>query len=186
MEANRTQLPPLRAGRLQFSGHLKKGRFGSHSGIRRRTGIRCRKFLPYLSGISAEGLSFSRDGQRVAYVSLPDGILWRSKLDGSERVQLTVAPIRAAMPPWSSDGKHIAFMGSLPGRNWKIYIVSTDGGSLQQITFGKGNDGDPNWSPDGNSLVFGEEPDSEAGNPENGRITIRVLNLTTNNISTVP
>src|SRR5207253_1824885 len=93
-----------------------------------------------------------------------EGLLCRSKLDGSERVQLTVAPIRAAMPRWSSDGKHIAFMGSLPGRNWKIYIVSTDGGSLQQITFGKGNDGDPNWSPDGNLLVFGEEPDSEAGN----------------------
>src|SRR3989449_1333363 len=183
----------LTTGPISFSGALPSPDgarifvvgFTPHGEVQRYDG-KSKQFLPYLSGISAEGLSFSRDGQRVAYVSLPDGILWRSKLDGSERVQLTVAPIRAAMPRWSSDGKHIAFMGSLPGRNWKIYIVSTDGGSLQQITFGKGNDGDPNWSPDGNSLVFGEEPDSEAGNPENGRITIRVLNLTTNNISTVP
>jgi len=183
----------LTTGPISFSGALPSPDgarifvvgFTPHGEVQRYDG-KSKQFLPYLSGISAEGLSFSRDGQRVAYVSLPDGILWRSKLDGSERVQLTVAPIRAAMPRWSSDGKHIAFMGSLPGRNWKIYIVSTDGGSLQQITFGKGNDGDPNWSPDGNLLVFGEEPDSEAGNPENGRITIRVLNLTTNNISTVP
>ena len=43
------------------------------------------RFTPFLSGISAEDVVFSKDGQWVAYVSYPEGILWRSKLDGSEK-----------------------------------------------------------------------------------------------------
>jgi eukaryotic-like serine/threonine-protein kinase len=38
-----------------------------------------RQFVPYLPGISAEGLEFSRDGAWVAYVAYPEGTLWRSK-----------------------------------------------------------------------------------------------------------
>ena len=75
-------------------------------------------------------------------------------------------------------------MGGLPRTVWKIYVVSTDGGSPQQLTFGAGNDGDPNWSPDSNSLVFGGEPDLEGRSLS--RTAIRVLNLTTNQVSTVP
>src|SRR5262249_24526379 len=40
----------------------------------------------YLSGISAEHLDFSRDGEGVVYVTYPEGSLWRSKRDGRERV----------------------------------------------------------------------------------------------------
>lgn len=112
-------------------------------------------------------------------MTVPDGILWASKINGGERVQLTLAPMRAAMPRWSSDGKRIAFMGSLPGKVWKIYVVSTDGGSPQQLTFGEGNDGDPNWSPDSKSLVFGGEYQKQES-------AIRVLDLASNHISTVP
>ncbi len=46
-------------------------------------------FVPYLGGISAGELDFTRDGQWVAYVTYPDNTLWRSKVDGSERLQLT-------------------------------------------------------------------------------------------------
>jgi hypothetical protein len=59
------------------------------------------QFVPYFSGISAEGLAFSKDGQYVAYTSYPDGILGRSKLDGSERRQLTFTLYRVLLPRWS-------------------------------------------------------------------------------------
>src|SRR5258708_4957545 len=36
-----------------------------------------RQFQPFLAGISAEFVSFSWNGKSVAYVSFPDGILWR-------------------------------------------------------------------------------------------------------------
>src|SRR3982751_6223444 len=74
---------------------------------------RTKQFAPYFSGISAEGLAFSRDGQWVTYTSYPDGTLWRSKVDGSERLQLTFPPLRVLLPRWSPDGKQIAFNARL-------------------------------------------------------------------------
>ena len=44
-------------------------------------------FVPYFGGMSGLGLAFSPDGQWVAYISVPDFTLWRSKVDGSERLQ---------------------------------------------------------------------------------------------------
>ena len=43
-----------------------------------------KQFLPFLGGIAAEGISFSKDGRFVAYVSYPDGILWKANRDGSK------------------------------------------------------------------------------------------------------
>ena len=37
---------------------------------------------PFLAGISANLLSFSKDGQTVAYVTYPDDSFWTSKVDG--------------------------------------------------------------------------------------------------------
>jgi Tol biopolymer transport system component len=113
------------------------------------------QFVPYLSGISAEGLAFSRDGQWVTYTSFPDGSLWRSKLDGSERLQLTFPPMRALLPRWSPDGKQIAFNAILPGVTWNVYLVSSEGGTPQRILPSERSQMDASWSPDGNSLVFG-------------------------------
>src|SRR4029077_19332196 len=69
-----------------------------------------RAFVPFLSGIWATDLRFSRDGQWVAYVSYPEGTLWRSRVDGSARLQLTNSPVFASLPRWSPDGTQIAFM----------------------------------------------------------------------------
>src|SRR5438094_3144560 len=74
------------------------------------------QFVPYLGGISADHVSFSKDGQWVAYFAFPEGNLWRSKIDGSERLQLTFAPMQAWLPRWSPDGKQIAFQGTIPNK----------------------------------------------------------------------
>jgi Tol biopolymer transport system component len=100
------------------------------------------------------------------------------------------------MPRWSPDAKKIAFMGRLPGKPWKIYIVATDASSVQQLTSGERNDGDPSWSPDGKMLAFGGEPDLEGGNQQSNlpevqskgeaKTAIQVLNLQNGQVSTVP
>lgn len=120
-------------------------RFDSHTG----------QFVPYLSGISAEGLAFSRDGQWVTYTSYPDGALWRSKVDGSERLQLTFSPMHVLLPRWSPDGKQIAFNAALPGMIWNVYLISSDGGTPQRVFPSEQSQVDVSWSPDGDKLVFG-------------------------------
>jgi len=120
-------------------------RYDSHS----------RQFVPYLSGISAEGLVFSRDGQWVAYTSYPDGTLWRSKVDGSERLQLTFPPLRVLLPRWSPDGRRIAFNATRPDLPWNIYVIPSAGGTPERLLPSEQGQVDVNWSPDGNSIVFG-------------------------------
>src|SRR5208337_2832220 len=45
-----------------------------------------RQNLPYLAGVSAEQVRFSRDGKWAAYIAYPESTLWRSKVDGTERL----------------------------------------------------------------------------------------------------
>lgn len=107
----------------------------------------------YASGLSAEGVSFSRDGRWVAYVRYPQGELWRSRVDGTEPLQLSSRPLFSGTPAWSPNGNEIAFTGMSPGETSHIYIVSAAGGRPQQMSeIGAGTD--PSWSPDGNSLIF--------------------------------
>jgi DNA-binding winged helix-turn-helix (wHTH) protein/dipeptidyl aminopeptidase/acylaminoacyl peptidase len=136
------------------------------------------EFVPYLSGISAEDLSFSRDGQWVAYVSYPDGILWRSRVDGSEKIQLSFPPMRAAGPRWSPDGKQIAFIAVLPGGVLNIYVIPSAGGSAEHLLPSDRGQMDVDWSPDGKSLVFGTTVDFTG--------SIHILDLSSRRVSTVP
>ena len=57
-----------------------------------------RQFVPYLAGISASEVDFSRDGQWVTYVTFPENVLWRSKADGTERLQLSYPPMEISLP----------------------------------------------------------------------------------------
>jgi Tol biopolymer transport system component len=140
-----------------------------------------RQFMPYLGGISASDVEFSRDGKWVTYVTFPDDILWRSRVDGSERLQLTYPPVEAYMPSWSPDGTRIAFM-SRPGKVVKLVVVSAAGGNAQELTSEQKNESDPSWSADGNLLAFGREVGFNSSEPPN----IRVINLKTNEDSALP
>jgi len=98
------------------------------------------QFAPFLSGVSATDVAFSRDGQWVVYVSFPDGILWKSKADGTQKTQLTFGTSRPMLPRWSPDGKQILFFAFSSGQKPKMYTVSADGGTpLQMIS---GNSGE--------------------------------------------
>jgi len=143
-----------------------------------------RHFLSYLNGISAGELDFARDGQWLTYVSYPEHTLWRSKLDGSQRSQLTYPPLQAHLPRSSPDGKQIAFMASEPGQPWKLNVVSSLGGTVQPLTSEKVNESDLTWMPDGKSLVYGHMPWLQyANSSESG---IEILDMGTRQVSTIP
>ncbi len=114
-----------------------------------------RRLDPYLPGLSAGPVDFSPDGKWIAYVAYPDGTLWRSRVDGSEKTQLTFPPVRAYGPHWSPDGSRIAFMDDQFYRPGKIAMISSSGGSPQLLAEPNTNVyEDPTWSPDGDSIVF--------------------------------
>src|SRR5882724_10593348 len=111
-------------------------------------------FVPYFGSVSAVGLAFSPDGQWVAYTSVPDFSLWRSRVDGSERLQLTNASMRASLPRWSPDGQQIVFMGRTISTNWRAYLMSPSGGTPRDLIPWADAGFDPTWSPDGASIVL--------------------------------
>jgi Tol biopolymer transport system component/tRNA A-37 threonylcarbamoyl transferase component Bud32 len=111
-------------------------------------------FVPFLSGIWACGVSFSPDGRWIVYVSYPEGALWRSRVDGSDRLQLTSPPVFAAVPRWSPDGTQIAFVDMQVGRPWKIFLIQPQGGVAQEMLAENLPQIDPGWSPDGKQMVF--------------------------------
>ena len=113
------------------------------------------QFVPFLGGVSAIQVAFSPDGEWVSYNTFPVPVLWRSKPDGSQRLQLTfVEPANAASSTWSPDGKRIAYDVDTPGKPLKIYVVPAEGGTPQGLMPGETNDVSPDWSPDGNYLAF--------------------------------
>lgn len=136
------------------------------------------ELVPYLGGISAGDVDFSKDGKWVTYVSYPENVLWRSKVDGIERLQLTYSPMQAALAHWSPDGQQIVFSGTVPGKPWKVFLVSKDGGNPKAITTEDGLETDPTWSPDGKQLAFGKY---DVLHPE--KTSIQVLNLATRQFS---
>ncbi len=145
-----------------------------------RYDLRSRRFESYLGGISAEFVSFSKNGQWVAYVSFPEGTLWRSKMDGSERLQLTYPPSQVMLPRWSPDGKTILFYDAGTNKPPKIYEVSAEGGSPRPLMPDNPDpQTDPNWSPDGSKIVF-------AGRTADPASSIRVFDLATRQVSTLP
>jgi len=144
-------------------------------------------FVPFLGGISAGDVDFTRDAQWVAYVTYPDRLLWRSKADGSDRRQLTFLPMEAQLPHWSPDGQRIAFAGRTPAGAWKIWLVSRDGASLAPLHDDPSTDeNDPAWSADGNTLAFGSGPSAPDTNPSQGRTSIMMFDVNSHQFSTLP
>jgi serine/threonine protein kinase len=144
-------------------------------------------FEPFLYGISAEFLSFSKDGQWITYVSYPEGALWKSKVDGSGRVQLVFPPLHAVLPRWSPDGKTIAFFdfpqsSTQPGR---IYVIAADGGTPRElIPNDPHNQQDPSWSADGSKIAYAGDANDAA--VSDGAPAIHIYDLQTKNITSLP
>jgi Tol biopolymer transport system component len=132
-----------------------------------------KKLAPFLEDVSMLGFVISPDRQWMAYTDYPAKNLWKSKLDGSEKLQLTHS--YAVMEQWSPDGKWLVYS------NWKnLFLVSSDGGAPQKLT----PDGDtpiaPTWSSDGKAIAFSYFPFPDK------LLRIELVDLATRQISAMP
>ena len=129
------------------------------------------RFVPFLNGLAASVFTLSPDKKWMVYADYPRHYLWRCKLDGSDKVQLTET--YAWSPQWSPDGRSLAFS------DWQqLYTVSVDGGHTEQLTSSSVSKVAPDWWPDGKAIAFNDYP--TPGLPLKG---IQILDLATRKIS---
>ncbi len=132
-----------------------------------------KKLVPFLGGLAASEFEISPDRKWMVYVDYPQYHLWRSRLDGSEKFQLTNS--YSIMPRWSPDRKKIVYS------DWnEIYVVPSDGGVPEKLIPNPNQEVWPAWSPDGKSIFFNDYP------VPGHFIGIKVLDLTTRKISVMP
>jgi Tol biopolymer transport system component len=166
------QLPILAAAPMRDSqGLFVLGK--TDEGAMRAYDPRSKKLLPYLDDLSMIEFVISPDRQWMAYSEYPSRHLWKSRLDGSERVQLTSSI--ALMQQWSPDGKWLAYTSF-----HNVYLVSAAGGAPEKLTPDGIYGVAPSWFPDGKSIAFNNYPypDKPFG--------IHVIDLATRRISDMP
>jgi Tol biopolymer transport system component/DNA-binding winged helix-turn-helix (wHTH) protein len=142
------------------------------------------EFTALEQNLSAADLAeYSPDGQWVAWINASDGSLWRSRIDGSQRIELTTPPLRIFTMKWSPDNKRMALMAKEPGMPWKLYLIDSEGGKPAPLLNEDRNEADPDWSADGQSIVFGRLPNRmDSRQPK----AIYLLNLQTSKVTEIP
>jgi len=91
-------------------------------------------------------VEFSPDGEWVAWLDPSSLTLWRSRRDGSLRLQLTVPPMAVGLFKWSPDSRRLVFVADKSGGREPgvVHLVSRDGGTLESFSDPHGN---PVWDP---------------------------------------
>jgi DNA-binding winged helix-turn-helix (wHTH) protein/Tol biopolymer transport system component len=136
-----------------------------------RFDAKSKQFQPFLAGISAEFVTFTNDAKSVAYVTYPEGVLWKANADGSKPLQLTSPPFYPKSLRWSPDGTGILFVDRTPRGTNGIYIIASDGGTPRQVLPDDvENETDPSWSPDGKRIVYSTCPTLGASSKSDLRI----------------
>ncbi len=133
------------------------------------------EFRPFLNQLSTDTISFSPNGKWIAYTAYPEGTLWRSRTDGSERTKLSPDGHLARFPEWSPDGSQISFIMSTPQQDWKMFTVPAIGGVSKLCLQDETDQGVGTWSPDGTRLAFGQI--INFGVEKKSTTTIKILDL---------
>lgn len=132
------------------------------------------KSVRILEDAGATDVDYSPDGEWIVYALRQNGTLWKSRKDGSGRLELTSTSPGAYAPSWSPNGKQILFTAFLLGRQPQLYLVPSGGGvprpALPAGTPGMTLSGD--WSPDSAHIIMDYTPQDK-----NGQSQLQILDL---------
>jgi Tol biopolymer transport system component/DNA-binding winged helix-turn-helix (wHTH) protein len=149
-----------------------------------RYDAKLREFVPFLGGISATWVSFTKSGNSVVYIEYPDLTVWRANADGSNKTQITFAPLQADGISWSPDEQWFALRARTPDKPWMIYLVPAQGGEIKPLAPSESEQGVPTWSADGRLVAFGDVPPSFG--KASGKEMIHIFSLDTHAHSELP
>jgi DNA-binding winged helix-turn-helix (wHTH) protein/Tol biopolymer transport system component len=141
-------------------------------------------FSAFLPNVRPTMLSFSRDGEWIAYVNPTMEILFRSRSDGSDLTEISLPGMKAGFPRLSPDGRTLAFTGQLLGRPTNAFIIPAEGGHSEPVVQSADGISDPDWSPDGLTLVV--ERDLPAARPKNPRSVLDFVDLKSHQLKEIP
>jgi len=135
-----------------------------------------------LAESGATDMDFSLDGQWVVYAARENGTLWKSRIDGSNRMQLMAGATGAFAPHWSPDQRQILFTGFLLDKQPRLYVVSAQGGSPKTVLpmDNRWASVSGDWRTDGRQIVL-DVQDTATG----GESTIRILDLESGHLSAI-
>jgi TolB protein len=105
--------------------------------------------------------AISPEGTEVVFAmrtSKGDTDLFVTKLDGSDRRDITNHSAIDTSPTWSPSGKQIAFTSDRIGGVNQIFICDADGANVRSIIKEGGDADSPAWSPDGKYVAFHWKP----------------------------
>lgn len=112
------------------------------------------------AGENAYYPAVARQGGRLAFVrELEDADLWRARLTTSHAASSPATRVNFSTrvegaPRFSPDGKRMAFLSYRSGLP-ELWVSDPDGQNAVRVTsFGTAGPEFPNWSPDGQTLVF--------------------------------
>jgi len=126
-------------------------------------------------GIPVASLTWSPDGQNIAYVSYDNGDMAIYSINVATGIRTRIAdyPGIDSAPAYSPDGSEMAMALSMGHDDTNIYIMDLATHKLTQLTH-FGNNTSPVWAPDSNSLIFVSNRDGTpqlyALNLQNGQL----------------
>lgn len=96
---------------------------------------------------------WSPDGSQAAFVAAHD--IWVVSREDARPLNLARGNGEFHDLAWSPDGSQIAFIhGADAQANYNIHVVNSDGSGMRRLTYTRGQDFGPQWSPDGRFLVY--------------------------------
>jgi TolB protein len=105
--------------------------------------------------------AISPDGTEIAFAlrtPRDDTDLFVSKLNGSDRHNISNNPALDSSPTWSPSGRQIAYTAGSEGVGSQILICDADGANVRRIIKEGGDADSPAWSPDGRWIAFHWKP----------------------------
>jgi TolB protein len=112
---------------------------------------------------------WSPEGTRLAYVSFEQRkpVVYVQSVTTGKRLAVANFFGSNSAPAWSPDGRRLAVVLSKDGGSQMFMISADGGGQAQRLASSNAIDTEPNFSPDGNSIIFTSD---RGGSPQIYRI----------------